>query len=107
NWKEARGGARSARQLLADGADPLDAKLARRAAAKLAAQKALTFREAAQRYFDQHERKWSNASHRDQFLSSLKSYAFPHIGETDVAAINLPDVLRCIEPHWINKSVTA
>jgi integrase len=24
----------------------------------------------------------------------------------DVAAINLPDVLRCIEPNWIDKSVT-
>jgi integrase len=106
NLKEARDRARSARQLLADGIDPLVTKQAARAAAKLAAAKAMTFREAAQRYFDQHEKKWTNASHRDQFLASLKSYAFDHIGNMDVAAINLPDVLRCIEPHWTTTSIT-
>ncbi len=55
NLKEARERARSARQLLADGADPLDAKHAKRAAAKLATQKALPFRVAAERYSAQHE----------------------------------------------------
>lgn len=107
NLKEARERARSARQLLADGVDPLDVKRQRRAQAEAAAAKALSFREAAQRYFDQHERKWKNASHRDQFLSSLKSYAFPVLGGMDVATIALADVLRCIEPHWTTKSVTA
>jgi integrase len=107
NLKEARERARSARQLLADGVDPLAAKHAAKAAAKAAAAKALSFREAAQRYFDQHEKKWTNASHRDQFLASLRSYAFPHIGGMDVATIGLADVLRCIEPHWTTKSITA
>src|ERR1019366_9587559 len=64
---EARTRARAARQLLADGADPLSAKQAARTAAKLAAQKKITFAEAAQRFFDQHERKWRSRSHRDQF----------------------------------------
>ena len=67
----------------------------------------LTFAEAAQRYFDQHEKKWTSASHRDQFLSSLRNYAFPIIGDMDVAAIQLADILRVIEPHWTTKSVTA
>jgi len=107
NLKEARERARAARQLLADGVDPLDVKRQRRTEATLAAAKKLTFREAAQRYFDQHEKKWTNASHRDQFLSSLRNYAFPIMGDMDVAAIQLADVLRCIEPHWTTKSVTA
>ena len=100
--KEARERARAARQLLADGHDPLDAKREARAAAK-----ALTFRVAAQRYFDQHEAKWKSASHRDQFLASLRAYAFPQFGDMDVAAIALADVLRAIEPIWITKAVTA
>jgi integrase len=107
NLREARERARSARQLLADGVDPLDVKRQRRAEVKAAAAKTLTFREAAQRYFDQHEKKWTSAGHRDQFLASLRTYAFPIVGDTDVAAIQLADVLRCIEPIWTTKSVTA
>jgi integrase len=103
----ARERAREARRLLADGIDPLQTKQAAKAAARAAAEKKLTFREAAQRYFDQHEKKWSNASHRDQFLASLKSHAFDHLGDMDVATISLADVLRCIEPIWTTKSITA
>jgi hypothetical protein len=104
--REARDRARSARQLLADGVDPLGAKRQRKAEAKAAAAKLLTFREATQRYFDQHEKKWTNASHREQFLTSLQTYAFPILGDIDVASIALADVLRVLEPNWNAKSVT-
>jgi integrase len=107
NLMEARERARSARQLLADGVDPLDVKRERQAEAKLAAAKKLTFAEAAERYFNQHQSKWSNASHREQFLASLRAYAFPVLGGMDVAAIQLADVLRAIEPIWTTKTVTA
>jgi len=106
NLKEARDRARFARQLLADGIDPLARKQEAKRAARLAAEKALTFKVAAQRYFDQHQSKWSSRSHRDQFLSTLEAYAFGPIGDMDVAAIALPDILRCIEPHWTDKAVT-
>jgi integrase len=104
---QARERARAARRLIVDGTDPVEAKRQRRAAARLAAAKAKTFREAAQDYFNQHEKKWTNASHRDQFLSSLRSYAFPAIGDMDVANIAIDDVLRVIEPIWNGKNVTA
>jgi integrase len=107
NLKEARERARSARQLLADGVDPLDVKRERQAEARLAAAKKLTFAEAAERYFNQHQSKWTNTSHRDQFLASLRMYAFPVLGDMDVAAIQLADVLRCIEPVWTTKAITA
>src|SRR5262249_40189396 len=57
NLKEARQRARAARQLLADDIDPLANKHATKQAAKLAEQRKLTFREAAQKYFDQNESK--------------------------------------------------
>jgi integrase len=107
NLKEARERARAARQLLADGLDPLEHKHVARAAARLVAAKKLIFRDAAQRYFDQNEAKWKSASHRDQFLASLRTHAFPQIGSMDVAMITLADVLRAIEPIWTTKSVTA
>jgi integrase len=104
---EARERARRARQLLADGIDPLAAKRAERAQIAAAEAKKLTFAEAATRYFDQHESKWRNAKHRDQFLSSLKTYAFPVLGSLDVSAVDTALVLKVIEPIWKEKTVTA
>jgi integrase len=105
--KEARERARAARQLLADGVDPLAAKQANKQAAKLAEARKLTFREAAQRYFDQHEGKWRNATHREAFLGTLGLHVFPVLGDMDVAMIDTPDVLRALEPIWKTKSITA
>lgn len=104
---EARERARKARQLLADGVDPLETKKAERAARALEAAKVLTFAEAALAYFDGHERKWRNAKHRAQFLSTMKTYAFPEIGGLPVAAIDTGLVLKVIEPIWQDKTETA
>src|SRR6516164_799228 len=104
--KEARERARLHRQLLADGRDPLQEKRAAMATAKAAAAKRLTFAEAARRYFDQNESKWRNARHRDQFLGTLRMYAFPVLGDMDVATIDTPDILRAVEPHWTGTAVT-
>jgi integrase len=103
---EARERARQARLLLLDGVDPLAARVDERRKRAEAAQKRLTFREAAQAYNDAHERKWSNAKHRAQFLSSLKTYAFPVLANMPVAEIDTPAVLRAIEPHWLTKTET-
>jgi len=105
--KDARERARQARQLLADGVDPLAAKQADRQATRLAEARKLTFREAAQRYFDQHESKWHSVKHRDAFLGTLGLHAFPTLGNIDVAAIDTPDVLRALEPIWNTNAITA
>ena len=62
----------AARQQLADGIDPLDARKTERAKQATAAAKSITFEQAAQQYFNFHERKWVNAKYRAQFLSSLR-----------------------------------
>ncbi len=104
---QARERARAARLQLLDGIDPLEAKAAVKQAAALAAAKALTFEEAATQYFNQHEKKWSNAKSRDQFMSSLRVYALPTIGRLSVAAIDTGLVLKVIEPIWHAKTETA
>ena len=104
--KEARERARRAQQQLADGIDPIDAKRAEKSAKALAAAKAMTFEQAATQYFDQHEAKWRNAKHRNQFLSTLRAYVFPTIGKLAVAAIDTGLVLKCVEPHWHAKTET-
>jgi integrase len=95
--EEARERARDARKLLADGIDPLEAKRAEKAARALASTKVLTFKEAAEQYFQDHSRKWSNAKHRAQFTSTLKAYVYPHIGNLPVAGIDTSLVLRVLE----------
>ena len=105
--KEARERARAARQLLVDGIDPIDHRKAEKAKLAAAKAKLLIFREATQRYFDQHEGKWRNPKHRAQFLSTLKQYAFPMLGNMAVSAIDTPAVLRAIEPIWMEKTETA
>lgn len=104
---EARERARVARKQLADGIDPVEAKKAERAARALEAAKAITFKEAANQYFNGHEQKWRNAKHRAQFLSTLEAYAFPHIGNLPVGAIDTGLVLKVIEPIWMSKTETA
>jgi len=97
--QEARERAREARQLLADGIDPLDAKKAERAATAAAAAKTMTFAECAEAYFAQHRQKWRNAKHTRQFLSTLKQYAYAKIGNMAAAGIDTGTVLSVLEQH--------
>jgi integrase len=106
NLAEARIRAKAARQLLLDGIDPIDRKRQEKQQRALAAAKAMTFAQAAQSYFDQHEGKWRNRKHAAQFLSSLRAYAFPKIGALPVSEIDTGLVLKCIEPHWATTTET-
>ena len=105
--KEARERARRARQLLADGIDPVEAKKAAKAAVALAHAKTLTFEEATRQYYAQHNAKWSNRKHAKQFLSSLEAYAIPKLGRLSVADIDTGAVLKVLEPIWPTKTETA
>src|SRR5262249_8288209 len=97
--REARERARKARQLIADGIDPLEAKPAERAKQAQAQARVLNFHEATQRYYDANNAGWSNAKYAAQFLSTLRQHVFPIIGNLDVAAIDTPDVLQVMEQH--------
>jgi integrase len=105
--KMARERARAARQKLWDGIDPIDGRKAERAARALEAARTITFEKAALTYFDAHAESWRNPKHRAQFLSTLKTYAFPKIGSLPVAAIDVGLVLKVIEPIWHEKTATA
>jgi len=98
--KEARERAKQARLQLLDNIDPVQAKQAAKAQRALEAAKAVTFRQVAESYFEQHQSKWRNAKHREQFIGSLRTYAFPVIGALPVAAIDTGLVLKVIEPLW-------
>ncbi|MBR1286636.1 integrase arm-type DNA-binding domain-containing protein [Bradyrhizobium sp. AUGA SZCCT0177] len=108
---EARERARKARQLLTDGIDPLDARKDERVRQTsenaLAAAANVTFRECVEQYYKFHSRKWNNAKHAAQFLSTMKMYTYPALGKLPVAAIDKALVLKAIEPIWYSKTETA
>jgi integrase len=69
----------------------------------------LSFRQAAQQYYDLHQHKWTSAEHRRQFLSSLEGFAYPVIGDMPVDMIDTPLVLKLLKRNdlWTEKHVTA
>ena len=85
---KARELASNARTLKALGTDPLDQRDATSAASRLAAAKAITFRQCAESYIKAHRVSSRNAAHASQWGSILRAYAYPHIGALSVQAID-------------------
>ena len=104
---EARDKARTMRQMLLDGLDPLIERRKREQQLIAERAKAVTFREVAQAYLDLHLDFFKNAKHRYQWRATLATYVYPKIGVMTVADIGPADVLRCIEPIWNTKRETA
>ncbi len=102
---EARERNRKIGQLLTDGIDPLTAKRQDLAAKAAATIKAKTFRECAEGdgtkdfegYIKAHQAKWKSTAHGAQWVSSLKRYVYPKIGDIDVRDIDRTHVLSVLE----------
>ncbi|MFO1084079.1 MAG: integrase arm-type DNA-binding domain-containing protein [Reyranellaceae bacterium] len=104
---EARERAAQARRLKAHGKDPIAERDAVRAAVIADAAKAVTFKEAAERYIAAHRAGWRNAKHAAQWEATLATYAQPTIGTLAVQAIDTGLVLKVLEPIWQKKTETA
>jgi integrase len=65
------------------------------------------FRDAAEQVYRQRAPAWSNGKHSDQWINSLRDYAFPVIGDIPVSAVSTPDVLKVLSPIWNVKIETA
>jgi hypothetical protein len=63
------------RTVLKDGKDPIEVRDAERAAQKQTAKPTVTFEWCATQYMKAHESGWRNAKHRQQWRSTLSSYA--------------------------------
>ncbi len=66
-----------------------------------------TFRQAAEQVHRQRVAGWSNGKHVDQWINSLRDYAFPLIGDMAVSDVSTPDVLKVLAPIWGVKVETA
>jgi integrase len=112
---QAREAAADCRALLAKGTDPLaqrEAELVASQAATKAQQAAdaagkITFRVAAESRMSAMEAQYRNAKHRQQWASTLTTYAYPELGNIPVDAVTRDDVVRALEPIWLTKPETA
>ena len=95
---EARERARQARQQLADGVDPIEARLAARDAARKEALENQTFKVAAEKYLGLYEPTWRNDKHKAQWRSTLATYAYPTLGTRPVKAVDAPLVNDMLVP---------
>jgi integrase len=104
---DAREKAAEARRHHAQGKDPIAARDAALAKARLEAARAVTFKQCAEALIGSHEGTWRNPKHRQQWRNTLKTYAYPVIGNLPVADVDTPLVLKIIEPIWHTKTETA
>jgi integrase len=105
--KRARELAGEARRLRAEHIDPLQQRHELRNAQLVEQAKSITFKQCAESYITAHEAGWRNAKHRQQWQSSLSTYAFPVIGGLPVESVDAGLVLKILEPIWRDKTETA
>ncbi|MEO9826005.1 MAG: tyrosine-type recombinase/integrase [Paracoccaceae bacterium] len=66
-----------------------------------------TFEEVAQQVHIDRMPTWKNAKHGQQWINTLRDYAFPKIGRMPVDSIGQPEVMICLSPIWTEKHETA
>ena len=104
---QARGMAASNRAAVADGRNPLAEKRKAKAAAQQGAPSVPTFAQAALQVIELRRPTWSNPKHAAQWTATLKTYAFPVLGDMAVDSITAADALAVLEPIWTAKPETA
>lgn len=66
-----------------------------------------TFEEIAQQVHIDRLPTWKNPKHGQQWINTLRDYAFPKIGRMPVDSIGQPEILMCLSPIWTEKHETA
>jgi integrase len=67
----------------------------------------MTFQAAAEAVHAHRNPAWRNGKHSDQWINTLRTYAFPVIGMRPVADVQSSDVLSVLTPIWLTKPETA
>jgi integrase len=96
---EARELATALRKNVRQGIDPV--------VARQRARSIPTFEHAANAVHQEHKRGWRNGKHSDQWLATLKTYAFPSIGQQRVDSIGTGQVRDLLAEIWLLKPETA
>jgi integrase len=104
---EARERARQARQIILDGEDPIELRRKQQDEARAGSADRMLFKDAAARFLELHNDTWRNDKHRQQWASTLKTYAFPTLGGRPIAAIDGALITGALSSIWQKKPETA
>ena len=66
-----------------------------------------TFEAIALRLWESMKPGWKNPKHADQWINTLRTYAFPHFGGKPVGEVATDDVLAALASIWQDKHETA
>nr|WP_232054554.1 site-specific integrase [Thiomonas sp. Bio17B3] len=66
-----------------------------------------TFEGVANQLWEAMKPGWKNPKHADQWINTLRAYAFPKFGSKPVAEVTTEDVLSALSPIWKDKHETA
>lgn len=103
----AREKARLAKDEVERGLDPIEQRIALAATLREKQASVRTFEEISHLYIDAKGDEWKNLKHRAQWLSTLKTYAFPNIGKIPIKELTQENVLEVLNPIWKEKTETA
>jgi integrase len=67
----------------------------------------VTFREAAEAYYEIRKRNLTNPKHLVQWPSTMEMYVYPRIGDRPVASVTHADVIEVLKDIWHQKNPTA
>ncbi|MFP3614430.1 integrase arm-type DNA-binding domain-containing protein [Paraburkholderia sp. SIMBA_050] len=106
---EARKLAAGYRDMVRDLIDPILARREqqRRQLLDISSEANVTFREATEAFIRVQEPQWRNRKHVQQWGNTLKTYAYPVIGEVRVRDIDTAMIVRILQPIWTKKAETA
>lgn len=104
---QARDKAREARAKIEAGIDPVEERKAAKAQLIAAQRRGLTFADAVDKALAAKLDAFRNAKHRQQWENTLATYATPELGRMLVQDIDTQDVLRVLQPIWMDKTETA
>jgi integrase len=104
---QARDKAREARDKIERGIDPIEERKATKAALIAAQNRGLTFADAVDKALAAKLDAFKNPKHRQQWENTLATYATPDLGKMLVQDITTQDVLRVLQPIWMDKTETA
>jgi integrase len=114
DFEAAREYARKWRLVLRDGIDPIQQRKSTKAKAFAAASAPLpetpnviTFEQCAREFHKDNKESWKNEKHRDQWINTISTHAFPHFGAHPIASVGKQEILKALSPIWKEKAETA
>ena len=104
---DARDRAAGCRKLRESGIDPIEYRKAAQVQDALEAAKSMTFDQCRDAFIKAHAPSWRNAKHHQQWLNTVRSYCSPIFGNIPVQAVDVPFVMKVLDPIWSTKPETA